>query len=286
MGNRIDIDYDLIIKKYSELKNIKKVAESFGVSIRPIKRILNKKGIKLTNRRYDVNHSYFETIDTEEKAYWLGFLFADGCVRKTNSGNQLVLKLSIKDESHLNLFKSHIESEHKVFHSRNKTLSKKGKVSISDNCIIRISSKKLVGSLIGHGCVPRKTSIIDKPNIDENFYKDFIRGYYDGDGNFFYSDKTKLSVLTIVCASENFRKFLIGVISKIPNIGKIHEDKGKFTIKITNIVGIMGFLSYIYNDSNVELTRKKEYYEKYREYRKYIESNYQRGLCGGYVKTT
>lgn len=286
MGNRIDIDYNLIIERYRELKNIKKVAKSFGVSLRPIKRILENNDVKLTNRRYDVNHSYFEVISTEERAYWLGFLYADGCVRKTKSGGQLVLKLSNKDKNHLNLFKDNIESEHKVVHYQEKTVSKKGTPSKSDNCAIRINSNKLVDDLINQGCFPRKTFIIEKPNIPEKFYKDFIRGYYDGDGNFFYNEKTKMAVITIVCASEKFRKFLIDVISTIPDIGKIHENKEKYTIKIVNIVGILGFLSYIYDNSKVELTRKKEYYEKYREYRKSIESNYQRGLRGSYVKTS
>lgn len=286
MGNKIDIDYDLIIERYNELKNLKKVAKSFNVSLRPITRILESKNVKLTNRRYNVNHSYFEVIDCEEKAYWLGFLYADGCVRKTKSGSQLVLKLSDKDKNHLNLFKTNIESEHKIEHYQNKTVSKKGTPSISNNCVICINSNKLVQDLITQGCTPKKTFKIDKPNIPEKFYKDFIRGYYDGDGNFFYNDKTKIAVITIVCASEKFRKFLIDVISKIPNIGKIHEDKEKYTIKIVNIVGIIGFLSYIYDNSKIELTRKKEYYEKYREYRKSVESDYQRGLRGSYVKTS
>jgi len=286
MGNRIDIDYQLVIERYNELKNLKKVAKSFGVSVRPIKRILKNNNTVLTNRKYGVKHSFFEVIDTEEKAYWLGFLFADGCVRKSKSGSQLVLKLSTKDENHLKLFKTIIESEHKIIRSLNKTFSKKGTPSTSENSSIRINSSKLVDDLIKQGCGPRKTFIIDKPDIDEKLYKDFIRGYYDGDGNFFFNEKTKMSVVTIVCASENFRKFLIDVLSKIPNIGKIHEDKQKYTIKIVNIVGIIEFLSYIYNDSKIELTRKKEYYERYRKYRKSVESGYQRGLCGSYVKTS
>ena len=44
MRNRIDIDYDLIIEKYNELKNLKKVAKFFGVSLRPIKRMVSKPG--------------------------------------------------------------------------------------------------------------------------------------------------------------------------------------------------------------------------------------------------
>jgi len=109
MGSRIDIDDNLVIERYNELKNLKKVAKSFNVSLRPIVRILKKNNIELTNRRYDVNHSFFEVIDTEEKAYWLGFLYADGCVRKTRSGSQVVLKLSIKDEEHLVMFKNNVE---------------------------------------------------------------------------------------------------------------------------------------------------------------------------------
>lgn len=286
MGSRIDIDNNLVIQRYNELKNLKKVAKSFGVSLRPIKRILEENNFKLTNRRYEVNQDYFENIDTEEKAYWLGFLYADGCVRKTKSGSQVVLKLSSKDEEHLNKFKSNIESQHKVVYYRNYTISRKGTHSFSDNCLIRINSNKLVEDLIKQGCTPKKTFTIEKPIIDEKFYKDFIRGYYDGDGNFFYSEKTKMSVVTIVCASENFRNFLIDVISKIPNIGKLHEDKEKYTIKIVNIVGIINFLDYVYQNSKIQLDRKKEYYEKYREYRTNIESNYKRGLRGSYVKTS
>lgn len=286
MGSRIDIDKNLVIERYNELKNLKKVAKSFGVSLRPIKRILKENNFVLTNRRYEVNHDYFESIDTEEKAYWLGFLFADGCVRKTKSGSQLVLKLSLKDEEHLKLFKVNINSEHKINYYQSKTVSKKGTPSTSDNCVIRINSNKLIEDLINQGCTPRKTFTIRKPNIDEKFYKDFIRGYYDGDGNFFYSEKTKMSVLTIVCASEKFREFLIETISKIRNIGKIHEDKEKYNLKIVNIVGIVSFLDYVYKESNIHLDRKKEYYEKYREYRTNIESDYKRGLRGGYVKTS
>jgi DNA invertase Pin-like site-specific DNA recombinase len=60
---------DEVLKQYSLLKNIHKVAEYFNISTGPIKRVLKTNGIDLTNRRYDVNHKYFEKIDSEEKAY-------------------------------------------------------------------------------------------------------------------------------------------------------------------------------------------------------------------------
>ena len=168
-GNRIVI----IFVQIPEMSQ-KKVAKSFGVSLRPIKRILNKNNIELTNRRFNVNHSYFNVIDSEDKAYWLGFLFADGCVRKTKTGAQLVLKLSAKDENHLIKFKNDLNSEHKIFYNVSKTTSKKGTPSVSNNCVIRVNSGEMVEDLINQGCVPRKTFIIDYPNISEEFYKDFI----------------------------------------------------------------------------------------------------------------
>ena len=286
MGSRIDIDDNLVIERYNKLKNLKKVAKSFGVSLRPIKRILSKNNIELTNRRFNVNHSYFNVIDSEDKAYWLGFLFADGCIRKTKTGSQVVLKLSVKDENHLINFKNDLNSEHKIVYNVSKTTSKNGTPSVSNNCVIRVNSGEMVEDLINQGCIPRKTFTIDNPKISEKFYKDFIRGYYDGDGNFFYSEKTKVSAVTIVCASEKFRKFLIEIISKIPNIGTIHESSEKYFLKIVNVFGIVNFLDYVYKDSKTHLNRKKEYYEKYREYRTNIESNYKRGLRGGYVKTS
>jgi len=286
MGKRIDIQDELVIERYKELKSLKKVAKSFGVSLRPIYRILNKHNIEFTNRIYDVNHNFFKIIDSEEKAYWLGFLFADGCVRFGKTGSQLVLKLSVKDLEHLEKFKKSISSEHKIIFNTDKTKTKKGVESVSENCVLRVNSNELVNNLINNGCIPNKTFKIDKPDIEEKYYRHFLRGFYDGDGNFFFSEKTKMSVVTIVCASSNFRKFIVDVLKTIPNIGKIHIDDRKYTIKIVNILGIIEFLSYIYNESKIELTRKKEYYEKYREYRRSVESNYQWGLCGSYVKTT
>ena len=174
MGSRIDIEDKLVIEKYNEVKNIKKVAKSFGVSTRPIKRILDKNNIHLTNRRYDVNHNYFEDIDCEEKAYWLGFLYADGCVRKSKSGSQLVLKLSIKDEGHLYKFKENIESGHKINYSESNVITKKGNLSTSKNCSIRVNSNKMIEGLIRQGCVPRKTFTIQTPNINDDLICLFI----------------------------------------------------------------------------------------------------------------
>ena len=71
-----------MIRLFNERINLRKIGDVFGVTTPTIKRILAKYNIKPKQRRHDVNEEYFDVIDTEEKAYWLGFLGADGCIRR------------------------------------------------------------------------------------------------------------------------------------------------------------------------------------------------------------
>ena len=201
-----------VVSQYNKLKNICKVAEYFNVSISPIKRILKSNGFELTNRRYEVNHHYFDVIDTEEKAYWLGFLYADGYIRERKSGNSLEMKLSIKDRNHLELFRQHLESNHLISDSLSK-VKYKGGVSVSQMVHLAIYSSRLVESVKTKGIHSRKTYTIDNPNIDEGLRHHFIRGYFDGDGSFYFV-KNKTNNSGFVCVSPKFRDFLMSEIKK------------------------------------------------------------------------
>ena len=164
-----------VIEKYNELKNIHKVAKYFNVSVTPIRRILNDNGLKLTNRRYSVNHEYFNEIDNEEKAYWLGFIFADGYIRERKSGNSLEIKLSIKDKNHLELFKKCINSNHTILEQFNK-VKYRGAVSKSQLCHLAVYSKRMVECIKKNGVHSRKTFTIERPNIEKELIRHFIRG--------------------------------------------------------------------------------------------------------------
>lgn len=59
----------------------------------------------------------FENIDTEEKAYWLGFLYADGCVGSKES--KVELSLAEKDLRHMEKFRSFIGIENKISYRPN-----------------------------------------------------------------------------------------------------------------------------------------------------------------------
>lgn len=67
-----------------------------------------------------MDETFFSVIETEEKAYWLGFIAADGCIRKNKSGSyELSIHLAEKDIEHLAAFKSAIQSDHKIVTRQN-----------------------------------------------------------------------------------------------------------------------------------------------------------------------
>jgi hypothetical protein len=116
-----------------------------------------------------MNVDFFEKIDTKEKAYWLGFLYADGYVRKY----RLVVKISIKDEALLyNLMKS-LDVDPVIHH-----------YSCEPNkSTVYIYSKKISDDLNLHGCVQRKSKTIELPEFDSHdLYLAFLLGFFDGDG--------------------------------------------------------------------------------------------------------
>ena len=254
-----------VISEYKKIKNIHKVAELFKVSISPIKRILKNNGIDLTNRRYSVNDKFFDNIDSEVKAYWLGFLFADGYIRERKSGNSLEMKLSLKDKDHLKKFRTHVESNHQIKESKTKVKYKNG-VSESSMCHLAIYSSSIVQSIKKHGIHSKKTFTIQFPNIQKNLISHFIRGYFDGDGSFSFNPKKYKTHTNIVCASDLFRKQVLNILNE-NKIGA--SDYGRFTIHIQDKIGNLDFYNYIYNNATLYLKRKKEKYEEFRRYYKY-----------------
>ena len=254
-----------VINQYKKLKNIHKVAKYFNVSVSPIIRIIKSNGFDLTNRRYDVNHEYFNVIDTQDKAYWLGFLYADGYIRERKSGNSLEMKLSIKDKEHLENFRNTISSNHQIKESFNKVKYKSG-FSESRMCHLAIYSKNLVNSIKSQGFHSRKTFTIKFPDIDKELINHFIRGYFDGDGSFSFNVKTLRPHTHLVSASEIFRNQLITILRENDIEIKYYSN---ISLHIQDKLGNLKFYNYIYKNSNIHLDRKKEKYEEFRKHYQY-----------------
>ena len=256
------LDKTKVIESYSRLKNIHKVAKEFNVSKSPIRRIIKDNGIDLTNRKYQVNEGYFDVIDNEEKAYWLGFLYADGYIRERKSGNSLEVKLSVKDKNHLQLFRKCIESNHLIKESQSK-VKYKGGISLSNMVHLSIYSSKLVDSIKRQGFHSRKTFTIKKPNIGKEMVRHFIRGYFDGDGSFGFNPNNYFVKTQIVTASDDFKNFIIDELYDNNITIKLYSQ---IRLQIQNKMDNNKFYHYIYDGAKIYLKRKKEKYEEFRRY--------------------
>lgn len=133
-------------------------------------------------RKYNFNEDYFKTIDTPNKAYWLGFIMADGCIGSTgrkSRNDRLIITLKYADIKHLDKLAKELNYTHK--HTIRELHDKRGFTSKS--CILRINSVTLCKDLMSHGVVPRKTGKERIPQtLNKNLYLDFLRGFFDGDG--------------------------------------------------------------------------------------------------------
>ena len=192
----------------------------------------------------------FETIDTEEKAYWLGFLYADGSVSSTD--NRIELGLAEKDLKQIEKFRDFIGINNKISY-RPTTKS------------YRYSFKSVLckADLIRQGCVPKKSLILKFPTEDQvpqNLIRHFIRGYFDGDG--WFTNTEDCFQVGIIGTKDFIKGFLnnIEVENKNNKIFNVHREEGAKRYIFGAYQDVLNFLNWIYKDSNVYLDRKYEHY--------------------------
>ena len=238
---------------YQSGLSIREVGGTVDRSTNCVRKRLIKNGVPRrstgeVNRKYSCNEAFFETIDSGEKAYWVGFLAADGCILDKRSLT-LRFALAIKDVNMVEKLKGALEANCPIHHGFRKM---NGKVLESVRFSIR--SKKLCDDLIDKGVVPRKSLILKPPkNIPKNLISHWIRGYFDGDGNV-HLTKRKYKTVSISGTKEVLR-FIQGCLE---GIGHIHSRKSKaFGWAVGSREDVRKFSNYIYRDATVYLGRKK-----------------------------
>lgn len=234
---------------------------------------LNIKGrFKIKN---NLNINYFDVIDTEEKAYWLGFIWSDGyiCIRDRHNNGKLdyefKLSLSIVDKSHLEKFKKALNSDYEIKeYNYNKSNFKEGK-----EARLMIYNKHFCSNLVdNYNLKPRRKDIEPILNrLPKNLYKHFIRGVFDADGSmtfyFINNGETKKSTVSFSC-NEQLCIFINDVFIKegLANtkvkLRKRHPDKdeGCEQLGFSGNIQVINILDWLYKDSTIYLDRK---YEKY-----------------------
>lgn len=261
-----------IIRLYSEERvSLSTLSKQFHHGAETIKKVLTDNGIKIRSHResrkkYDYDETYFSKIDTPEKAYWLGFIYADGYISKKQNGNP-IFGMTLAEEEPLIKLNQCLKST-KPIRSYKKTNSYSDK-SIEYKSVF--CSSQMVEDLEKVGCVENKTFKLEFPYfLDENLISHFIRGYFDGDGSVYQhlqknGGKEYLFLGVSICGTESFLKSLAPYIE-----GEtcVYKDKRKDTdcwvIRFNSNIRCLKFYHYIYkNCGNMYLSRKKEKFEDY-----------------------
>lgn len=215
----------------------------------PNHKFLPKTKVKQKHQK-NINENIFEKIDTEEKAYWLGFLMADGYVSEKT--NRIELALQEQDYEHVLKFKEFLESDHNI--------TKKVKDNKYVSYRLAFSNKKIKEDLISHGCIPNKTKQMVFPTtVPKELIRHFIRGYFDADGCI-TSSKTSGTSFELL----GYDDLLNGVLEFFNIEGHIytfnHSDVKRFMIAGEKARKILDIL---YKDSTIYLDRKYDKYLKH-----------------------
>jgi hypothetical protein len=166
---------------YENGKNSHEIASDYNCSVTAVLYGIRASSGKIrTNSQAQRKHRldnerYFENIDSQEKAYWFGFIMADGHVHDYGKQKALQINVAVKDETHMSLFKEAIGSSAPIRHFVDKRFG-------GELINLSIYSSQMAMDLMKHGCWPKKSRTMVYPKIEPSFNRHFIRGYFDGDG--------------------------------------------------------------------------------------------------------
>ena len=264
-----------IIDLYVQGNSALKISKQENIPIHQIYKILETNNIprrsnRINNKKYSCNEDYFTNINTPIKAYWFGFLYADGFVSKNekfyNRGS-LGISLAIEDKKHLETLNKDLNSNYPISIYE---VTSGYKVGIQYARII-IKSEKIFTDLVNKGLVEKKSEIKKRPKeLPKKLIKYFILGYFDGNG----------------CISIHKRK---------------NNNKLDFKFRITSTDDILYFITdYLYNNelicnkrklskrhandivSNLEYGGNKQVYKimchLYQDAPRFLERKYERYL--------
>ena len=237
---------------YEQGFNIAEIAEQLHCCSSNISHRLHKMGYTIVRdysktrfsrtNKHEIDLTFFENIDNQDKAYFLGIMFSDGSV----SDHQFYLKM--KDEDVVLKFKEALKCDYPIrFHDLPYT-----------NYILEISSKKMCNDLKKLGCTPNKTRILRFPIIKENLIPHFIRGFFDGDGCLQLNDKLYHCRFDLTSASLDFLNDIRPYITAIAKTNGSLNKEHNYNVWHLSYSGhqVIQILNWIYKGAHYYMQRK------------------------------
>ena len=259
-----------VIELYNNGYSQNEIVEKTGFNRITINSIIEKNGVvkrgRENYRKYHININYFDNIDTQNKAYILGFLYSDGNVSTIK--NNIYLSLHEKDKDILEQMSKDMEYDKPLTF---RPMSRYN-INSADQYCLEIHSLHIRKSLEKYGIVPNKTFLLRFPDfLQEDMYRHFIRGLLDGDGCIHkrsekYNGWSNVDICgnyEFCCGLKQYIESTLDIHCSVINTGSIY----RCTIGGTN--KSEKFLDWLYEGAEMYLDRKYQIYlSSYKNYKK------------------
>jgi len=256
--DQINDMYDLY---YNQHKSFKTLGEKYHHTQRVFARVFKEQGWipkakDCKYSKYTLDENYFDNIDTPDKAYILGLLYADGCNHPETK--LITLELQIDDYELL-------QQINNAFHNTRPIMitdCTKSKNRKKDTATIKLFSEHLSKRAIELNLVPRKSLILDFPYwMDKELIPYMLRGYIDGDG---WVQKHRIGFMSTDKFCEGVKKYFdsMELECHIRDL-KRHYNVHTKTFDITNRNNIIPLTSMMFSDGSIFMKRKVDKYVQY-----------------------
>lgn len=241
----------IVTARYAAGDSFAAIASEEHMSEERVGRLLRDAGVTVRKackpRTYTHDPHFFDAITDEARAYWLGFIYADGCV---TTGNRLQVTLAAKDAGHLSKLRDALSSTHPVTISTRKC----GFAAAGMMAAFSIRCCDLADGLARHGVTPRKSHTARPPALPPELLRHFWRGVMDGDG--FIS--TAGGTLTVGVTGnretcDGFAEWARSLISTHANV-KANHSIWTFAVGGSHLPSEL--LALLYEGATVALDRK------------------------------
>lgn len=197
----------------------KEIADKFGMTTKQIQGKVSTLGLDSKRRQFDKH--YFSQIDNNDKAYWLGFIYADGYI----VDHELGIELKSNDDYLLKGFSKELGDVHPVEYKDDHKLFN-GYEYDTHSCLIRVYSIDITNDLRKLNIVQNKTNSSVFPKCDDYFYA-FLKGFLDGDGCLYVDNRNHLMV-SFTNSNEDFLEYINKTVKITLGItGSIYKETDK-----------------------------------------------------------
>ena len=225
-----------IINSYNNRNTITMIAKKYKTKPHRIKAVIIEAGITIRKHNTGLDENIFDTIDTPDKAYWLGFINGDGYNNVAHGW--IKLKLGGIDKDHVYKFCKFMGIDDSCV--RTEVHATTQKVSYSVN----VCSKYLSGLLNEYGIIQAKSGNEHVVKVPDEFVRDYLRGLIDADGCIASNMRLDLSGSLEHC---NYFMNIIEQELGIPKV-KIHEHQHTKRIYYCKHADVLKIISYLYYD--------------------------------------